>query len=134
MTTERCFCPVCPGLSMGTAVFMDGVVVASSIAISDLVHRQMDPDNSNMGGAFGVHIVVAFAIIVVLRMFLYSTVWYGRGSLADRNTIKPPGFRDFFDCPPGATINDCYAEWYTTLDPDTYTKTSTRELLADERF
>lgn len=123
MSREGCCLPVCPGLSMSTAIFMDGLVVASGIAISDLVHRHVDPDNSAVGIAFAAHIFAAFAIIVALRIFLYQAFWYGRGSLADRSMIHPPGCRDFFDCPGEASINNCYAPWWSTLERGTYEKT-----------
>jgi hypothetical protein len=114
---------------MATAIFMDGFIVASSIAISDLVRREVDPSGTDTGTAFAAHIFVAFAIMVGLRVFLYSVFWYGRGSLADRSSIKPPGFHDFFNCPDGATINDCYAGWWDTLTPTTYETQPTRDNL-----
>lgn len=105
---------------MGTAIFMDGFIVASSIAISDVVRHQVDPSGTNVGMGFAAHVFVAFGTIIALRVFLYSFFWYGRGSLADRTMIKPPGFRDFFNCPENATVVDCYTQWWDTLESSTY--------------
>ena len=71
--------PVCPGLSMATAITMKSLVVAISIGLSDLIHNLVD-NSSTSGLGVVVHMLSAFAILWILDTFLYVLLWYGRGS------------------------------------------------------
>jgi hypothetical protein len=113
---DPCWRPVCPGLNMGTSIFMNAVVVACAIAMSDWAHREFDPDNR--GNGVLIHTISAFVIMWTLETGLYITLWYGRGSLANRDAVGPVGVRDYFGCP---DTDNCYTDWLDTLRSDTYT-------------
>lgn len=111
-------CVVCAGLNLGVTFTVQGLIVASSIAISDLVHRRTEHLELGLG-AF-VHFWVAFVVFIGLHVLFYVFFWFGRGNLTDRKHIKPPSVDDFFGCPPNATCDNCFESWWVSFDPKTY--------------
>lgn len=108
--------PLLAGRNLATAFFVNGIIVALTVALSDLSHRQIDPHDDNPARSTAVHAAVAFAIYVVLHILFYFAVGFGKGNLASEDTIKQPSCTDFWGCPRGASWKNCYEPWYEQIN------------------
>ena len=106
--------PICllAGRNLATATFVNGLIVALTVAISDAVRRGVAEDT---GVGIAVHAAAAFATYVVLHVVAYLLFAFGKANVADTD-LKRPSCNDFWGCPEDGSQAGCWP-WFSQLSP-----------------
>jgi hypothetical protein len=86
--------PICPDANPFQAFTLGALLVSTSIATGDLIHRVIDKDNEAPEVYFFVHWFVAFGVYLMLHFLAHFGCWYGQSMVVRKEDVEEPKFSD----------------------------------------